>query len=406
MPTPLLMPALSPDMTEGTLARWIKKEGDAFKAGDVIAEIETDKATLEFEAVDNGILGKILVHGGTSGVAINTPIAFLLAEDESASSVALEAAPASTPPPAPPVTLALPHDSGRIVASPLARRMAEQAGLDLRRIAGSGPNGRIVRTDVEAAMRASSVASQAPVVEALPPITTIPVDLPPAGNFELVPHTTMRRVIARRLTEAKQTIPHFYLTVDIAIDALLKIRAELNAGNSLKLSVNDWVIRASALALRKSPAVNAQWSDEGVRLFRNVDVSVAVATPGGLFTPIIRNADQKGLAVISKEMKELASRARENQLKPEEYQGGTFSISNLGMFGIREFAAVINPPQGAILAVGAGDKRPIVKDDALAIATMMTATLSVDHRVIDGSVSAEFLGNLKGLLESPLTMLL
>ena len=450
MTTEILMPALSPTMTEGNLASWLKKEGDTISAGDVIAEIETDKATMEVEAVDEGTLGKILVEAGTEGVAVNTPIAILLeeGEDESALGDAVAkaesksgagdgggggeksddkssdagkpdekeapktSAPADgggTAPPAPT------DDKGdRIFASPLARRMAAQAELDLGSIEGSGPRGRIVKADIEAALKGGApkkaAAAEAPAAaEKAPAAAAPPTDGYP--DFDLVPLSNMRKVIAKRLTEAKQTIPHFYLTIDCEVDTLLAARKELNAKSpegegGFKLSVNDFVIRAASLALRKVPAANASFTDEGFRKYHWVDMSVAVAIPDGLITPIIRQADRKGLAQISNEMKELAAKARDGKLQPEEYQGGTFSISNLGMFGIKQFEAVINPPQGCILAVGAGEQRPVVKDGALAVATVMSCTLSVDHRVVDGAIGAEFLAEFKKLIEDPMSMLL
>jgi len=429
MPINVLMPALSPTMTEGKLARWLKKEGDAVKSGQVLCEIETDKATMEVEAVDEGTLGKILVAGGTEGVKVNTPIAVILEEGESAASAAAPAAapaPVVAAPAAPPSTAAPASkpaaepaaDAGRVFASPLARRMAEQAGLDISAIRGSGPNGRIVKADIDAA-RAGGKAVARPAAPAAAAAASVPAPaavsaaaLAAIGPHKLVPLSTMRRVIARRLTESKQQVPHFYLTVDCVIDRLLAGRAALNARSpekgpgAFKLSVNDFVIKAVAVALRQVPAANASYSDDGILMWDNVDVSVAVAIPGGLITPIVRNADAKGLAQISTEMKDLATRAKDGKLKPEEFQGGGFSISNLGMFGIKEFGAVINPPQGAILAVGAGEQRPIVKDGALAIATVMSCTLSVDHRVIDGAVGAEFLAAFKRIVEDPLAMLL
>jgi pyruvate dehydrogenase E2 component (dihydrolipoamide acetyltransferase) len=426
MPIEILMPALSPTMTEGNLAKWLKKEGEAVKPGDVIAEIETDKATMEVEAVDEGKLGKILVPEGSQGVKVNQTIALLLEEGEDASALAKAPAPAAKPPaaaaqpssaPAAPPSTPAPAQAAkaaaapageRIFASPLARRMAQQAGLDLSRVNGTGPHGRIVKADIDAARaRGAPAAPGAPAAKPMPgaPAPAAPaVGLPP---FTEQPHTTMRKVIARRLTEAKRDAPHFYLTLDCNIDRLLQLRQEVNAKREKdKISVNDFVIKASALALRQVPAANASWTENAVRLYQAADVSVAVATPGGLITPIIRSADTKTLSVISAEMRDLAARARENKLKPEEFQGGTFSVSNLGMYGIREFAAVINPPQGAILAVGAGEQRPIVKDSALAVATMMTCTLSVDHRVVDGVIGAEFLAAFKKLIEDPLTMLI
>jgi pyruvate dehydrogenase E2 component (dihydrolipoamide acetyltransferase) len=442
MPTNILMPALSPTMTEGRLVKWLKKEGDEVKAGDVIAEIETDKATMEVEAVDEGRLQKILVPAGTDGVQVNAAIAVLLGEGEDPSAAPPPApAPKAAPPPAPkppapaaaPAPLAAPAKpeqaapavapapmpagakGDRLFASPLARRIARDTGVDLKSLTGSGPHGRIVKADVEAAKSRGPAAKPAPA-----PIAGAPAAAPAlsaaavAGNIahHVLPHTNIRRVIARRITEAKQHIPHFYLTLDCEIDALLKLRADLNAkapekgDGAYKLSVNDVVIRASAAALRKVPAANAAWSDDGIVMFDAVDISVAVAIPGGLITPIVRNADMKGLAAISNEMKSLAAKAREGKLKLEEFQGGTFSISNLGMFGIKDFAAVINPPQGCILAVGAGEQRPVVKAGALAIATIMSVTLSVDHRVVDGAVGAEYLAAFKKLIEDPITLLL
>jgi pyruvate dehydrogenase E2 component (dihydrolipoyllysine-residue acetyltransferase) len=443
MPIEILMPALSPTMTEGNLARWIKKEGDAVHSGDVLAEIETDKATMEVEAVDDGRVGKILVPEGTQGVKVNQPIALLLGEGEDEAALTALAAPRAQPSvPAPPAETARPvaasapaagqtaparavagnGRNGRIFASPLARRMAQQAGLDLAALTGSGPQGRIVKSDIEAALSAARTPAAAPPAArpAVPPAAALPT-LPgaPALSKERVlalagnppyterPLNAMRRVIARRLTESKQTVPHFYLTIDCEIDALLKIRAELNAkSDAYRISVNDFVIRAAALALRQVPAANASWSDEAILLWDTVDIAVAVALDDGLITPIVKQADRKGLAAIASETKDLAARARAGKLKLEEFQGGTFSISNLGMFGVREFAAVINPPHGGILAVGAGEKRPVVKDGALAVATVMSCTLSCDHRAVDGAVGAQFLAAYKKLVEDPLTMLL
>jgi pyruvate dehydrogenase E2 component (dihydrolipoyllysine-residue acetyltransferase) len=438
MPIEILMPALSPTMTEGNLARWVKKEGDAVRSGDVLAEIETDKATMEVEAVDDGRVGKILVPEGTQGIKVNQPIALLLGEGEDASALATFTAPPAKslptatsggdePQPAPataaPAT-ARHNGNGRIFASPLARRMGQQAGLDLAAIIGSGPQGRIVKADIEAALAAARTAPVvAPPAAHQPAVTTVaPSPLPvttPAFSKERVvalagnapyterPLNAMRRVIARRLTESKQTVPHFYLTMDCEIDSLLKIRSELNAkSDSYRISVNDFVIRAAALALRQIPAANASWSDEAILLWDTVDIAVAVALDDGLITPIVKQADRKGLAQIASETKDLAARARSGKLKLDEFQGGTFSISNLGMFGVREFAAVINPPQGGILAVGAGEKRPVVKDGAFAVATVMSCTLSCDHRAVDGAVAAQFLAAFKKLVEDPLTMLL
>ncbi|MDX2143962.1 MAG: pyruvate dehydrogenase complex dihydrolipoamide acetyltransferase [Rhodospirillaceae bacterium] len=417
MPIQILMPALSPTMTEGKLAKWLKKEGDGVKSGDIIAEIETDKATMEFEAVDEGKIGKILIAEGTENVAVNQPIAILLEEGEDASAVAKASAPkaAATPtaaavaPPAKTPT-ALPQVSptakvaDRIFASPLAKRMAAQAGIDLGAVKGSGPQGRVVRSDVESAM-AGGTAKAAPRVPLHAPSGPVPDFGQP---FTAVPNSSMRKIIAKRLLEAKQSIPHFYLTVECNIDELLRLRAQLNgrANADYKLSVNDFVIKAVAIALRKVPAANATWTDEAIRRYDNVDISVAVATPDGLITPIIRHADKKGLAVISNEMKDLAQRAKDKKLKPEEFQGGGFSISNLGMFGIKEFSAIINPPQSCILAVGKGEQRPIVKNGAIAIANMMNCTLSVDHRSVDGAVGAEFMQAFQSIVEDPLQILL
>ncbi len=434
MPIEIKMPALSPTMTEGNLAKWLKQEGDTVKAGDVIAEIETDKATMEVEAVEEGTLTRILIQAGTEAVKVGTPIAILHEEGEAADAVltpktvsppAQEAAPAAAPAVAAPVALAVSPTlvgDDRIVASPLAKRMAAQAGLDLKTIAGSGPNGRIVKQDVETALAKGLAKPASPA--ASPAVARTPEVQAPAapaalsearvaalggnGAYTLQPHTGMRKTIAKRLSEAKQTVPHFYLTIACELDALLKVRAELNgrSKDQYKLSVNDFVIRASALALKKVPAANASWSDDGVLLWQNADVAVAVAIDGGLITPIVKAAQTKGLAEISNEMKDLGTRAKAGKLKLDEFQGGTFSISNLGMFGISEFSAVINPPHGAILAVGAGEQRPVVKDGALSIATVMTVTLSVDHRVIDGAVGAAFLSAFKGYIEDPLSMLL
>jgi pyruvate dehydrogenase E2 component (dihydrolipoamide acetyltransferase) len=446
MPTPILMPALSPTMSEGNLARWLKKEGEQVAAGDIIAEIETDKATMEVEAVDEGRLGKILVPDGSEGVPVNQPIALLLNEGEDESALAdfeggAKAAPtdgggevATDTAPAP--EAARPGEAGgaprsgavqpakgngadrgeRIFASPLARRMAEQAGIDLARLQGSGPHGRIVKRDIERAMT-DGVAEAPRPAEARAPVEAPAAEAPrapaapppaPAEAYEELKLSNMRKVIARRMVESKQNVPHFYMTMDVEVDALLKLRAELNArpNADYKLSVNDFVIKAAALTLRRMPRCNVAFGGDVLRQYQDIDISVAVAIPDGLITPIVRKADQKGLSTIAAEMKDLAGRAREGKLKPEEFQGGSFSISNLGMYGVKHFEAVINPPQACILAVGAGEQRAVVKDGALAIATVMSCTLSVDHRAVDGALGAEWLKLFKGLIEDPLAMLL
>ncbi|MBK5924261.1 pyruvate dehydrogenase complex dihydrolipoamide acetyltransferase [Rhodovulum sulfidophilum] len=440
MATEILMPALSPTMEEGTLAKWLVKEGDTVSAGDLLAEIETDKATMEFEAVDEGTVGRILIEAGTEGVKVNTPIAVLLEEGESADdidSAATAPAPASAPeapqadaggksapeggsgggsaptaaPPAPST-----GSGERIFASPLARRIAAEKGLDLAAIEGSGPRGRIVRADVEKA----SAAPKAPAASAAPAAS--PAAAMPAGasadavakiyehrEHEVVTLDGMRKTIAARLTEAKQTIPHFYLRRDIRLDALLEFRKTLNdqlGARSIKLSVNDFIIKACALALQQVPKANAVWAGDRILQLKPSDVAVAVAIEGGLFTPVLMDAETKSLSQLSKEMKDLATRARDRKLAPQEYQGGSFAISNLGMFGIDNFDAVINPPHGAILAVGAGVKKPVVNDAGeIEVATVMSVTLSVDHRVIDGALGAELLQAIRDNLENPLAML-
>ncbi len=429
MATNILMPALSPTMTEGTLSRWLKKEGENVHAGDVIAEIETDKATMEVEAVDEGVLGKILIADGTENVKVNEPIAILVDEGEAVPAPAPASAPrpAAAPPASPKPSTAAGaeppkttpqagngHDAGgeRIFVSPLARRMAKQAGLDLATLKGTGPNGRIVKVDIEAALQKPASAAPQPTAAAAGPAPALRPSVPVTAPHRLVPHSSMRKVIARRLTEAKSTIPHFYVSMDVEIDALIRLLSDLNAKSpkdgpdTYLITINDMVIKASAATLRRVPTVNAAWTDDGMALFDDVDISVAVAIPDGLITPIIRRADQKGLATISREMKDLAGRAREGKLKPEEFQGGGFSISNMGMFGVSEFAAIINPPQSAILAVAAGQKRPVVKNDSLAVATVMTCTLSVDHRVVDGALGARWLREFKRIVEDPLSLLL
>jgi pyruvate dehydrogenase E2 component (dihydrolipoyllysine-residue acetyltransferase) len=444
MPVRILMPALSPTMTEGTLAKWHVKEGDAVSSGDVIAEIETDKATMEVEAVDEGKVGKLLVSEGTEGVAVNAPIALLLEEGEDASALEGAAetaggngqakpAPAAPAPAAPqaaapqaaapqasapapqaapaPQPAAQPQDGARTFASPLARRMAKQSGIDLSALNGSGPHGRVVKRDIEAALaggapRAAAAPAAMPQMPAMPAASAEPQPFEP--EFELQPLSSMRKTIAQRLQLSKQTIPHFYLTVDCEIDALLDLRKRLNdkADGAYKLSVNDLIIKICGLALRKVPAANASYTDKGIKLYKSADVAVAVAIDGGLITPIIRDAANQGLEAISSAMKDLAARARDGKLKPEEYQGGTFSISNLGMYGIKQFDAVINPPQGAILAIGAGEQRPVVHNGALAVATVMSCTLSCDHRAVDGAIGAEFLKAFKAMVEEPMAMLL
>ncbi len=426
--TDILMPALSPTMTEGKLARWLKKPGDAVAPGDVIAEIETDKAMMEVEAIDEGTMGEIKVPEGTEGVAVNAVIATLLGGDEKPApkkAEAPKAEKAEAAAPAPQAEKPMPakaaetpapkpmtngHAPGsRIIATPLARRLAKDAGIDLARVTGSGPHGRIVKADLEKAPKSAAAPQQAAGTPSLAKGQDARQLADALGmKYELKPNTSFRKTIARRLTEAKQTVPHFYLTIDCKIDALLDLRKKLNAsaGDGGKVSVNDFVIRASALALRKIPDANVSWSDEGILSYQDVDVSIAVATPNGLITPIIKQADTKSLRQISAEMRDLAARARDGKLKPAEYQGGTFSISNLGMFGIREFAAVINPPQSCILAVGNGEQRAVVEDGELKIATLMTCTLSVDHRAVDGALGAEYLGAYKALIEDPYSLLL
>lgn len=436
----ILMPALSPTMTEGKLAKWHVKVGDTVKSGQVICEIETDKATMEVEAVDEGTIVKLLVAEGTDEVPVGQVIAVLAEEGESVSAAPAAPAPAAAPvsppevkgygaqpaadaevakaapvaAPAPPARSDTRSDSGRVNASPLARRLAEARGIDLAAVTGSGPNGRIVKADLDAAPAKSVAPAPQPVAPAAsaaapsPAPVAAPVAAPPAdAPYEAVKLSNMRKTIARRLAESKQTVPHFYLTVDIRLDALLKLRTELNAalGEGRKLSVNDLTIKALALALHEVPDANVQFAGDQLYKFSRADISVAVAIPGGLVTPVIADAGNKRLSQIAAEMKDLAARARDGKLQPHEYQGGTASLSNLGMYGIKQFDAVINPPQGLILAVGAGEKRPYVVNDALAIATVMSATGSFDHRAIDGAVGAEFMAAFKRLVENPLAML-
>jgi pyruvate dehydrogenase E2 component (dihydrolipoyllysine-residue acetyltransferase) len=437
----ILMPALSPTMEEGALAKWLVKPGDKIEPGQVIAEIETDKAVMEVEAVDEGVVESILVAEGAQGVKVNTPIATLRGEGETAapsqakapaSPSVGKAAPqareedrgATTASSVPAPTGQLPHRGGagaqhaageRVAASPLAKRMAQLAGIDLSGLVGSGPHGRVVKRDIEAVMEKRPLADNRAL--------TVPASSPPAltkvrtlaemgiadGTYRLVPLDMMRKTIARRMTESFRDIPHFPLTIDLDIDQLLKARADINkrfGDSGVKVSVNDFVIRASALALSRVPESNASYTPDGIALHNHADVAVAVAIEGGLITPIIRAAETKGLAQISEEMRDLAKRAKEKRLKPEEYQGGTFSVSNLGMFNIKSFASIINEPQGMIMSVGAGEKRPVVKNDALAIATMMTVTLTCDHRVVDGAIGSAFLKAFRGFIEDPMAMLL
>ncbi len=439
MPTEILMPALSPTMEEGTLAKWHVKEGDTVSSGDIMAEIETDKATMEFEAVDEGVIGKILIAEGTEGVKVNTAIAVLLEEGESADDIGAAPAPAAakakaeessgsepatgapaaaaaTPAPAAPKAA----DGSRVFATPLARRIAAEKGLDLASVTGSGPHGRIVKADVEglSASAAPKAAAAAPATAAAPAAKPALASGPGADavkamyegrEYEEISLNGMRKTIAARLTEAKQSIPHFYLRRDIQLDSLMKFRADLNKqleSRGVKLSVNDFIIKACALALQAVPDANAVWAGDRVLKLKPSDVAVAVAIDGGLFTPVLKDAENKSLSALSAEMKDLATRARDRKLAPHEYQGGSFAISNLGMFGIDNFDAVINPPHGAILAVGAGVKKPVVgKDGELAVATVMSVTLSVDHRVIDGALGAQLLQSIKDSLENPMTML-
>ncbi|GHE86331.1 acetyltransferase component of pyruvate dehydrogenase complex [Aliiroseovarius zhejiangensis] len=431
MATEILMPALSPTMEEGTLAKWLVKEGDEVASGDLLAEIETDKATMEFEAVDEGIIGKILVEEGTEGVKVNTAIAILVEEGEEVGEVAEsapatpaaekadaapdakeESAPAAAKPAAPAPQAA---DGSRIFASPLARRIAADKGLDLAQIKGSGPKGRIIKADVEGATatapKSAPAATSAPAAAA--PAPSVSADTVAAmyegRDFEEVKLDGMRKTIAARLSEAKQTIPHFYLRRDIKLDSLLAFRSQLNKqleSRGVKLSVNDFIIKAVAIALQQVPEANAVWAGDRVLQMKASDVAVAVAIEGGLFTPVLQDADQKSLSSLSTQMKDLAARARDRKLAPHEYQGGSFAISNLGMFGIDNFDAIVNPPHAGILAVGTGVKKPVVGDNGeLTTATVMSVTMSVDHRVIDGAVGANLLKAIVENLENPMTML-
>ncbi|ANM04087.1 pyruvate dehydrogenase complex dihydrolipoyllysine-residue acetyltransferase [Rhizobium phaseoli] len=449
MPINITMPALSPTMEEGNLAKWLVKEGDKVKSGDVIAEIETDKATMEVEAVDEGTVAKLVVAAGTEGVKVNALIAVLAADGEDVAAAAsgagspapakaeaapapkaeaapakAEAAPAAAPAAA---SAAVSAGGNRTFSSPLARRLAREAGIDLSAVAGSGPHGRVVKSDVEAAVAgggakaAAAPAAAAPQAAAAPaPAAAAPkgasedavLKLFEPGSYELVPHDGMRKTIARRLVESKQTIPHFYVSVDCELDALMALRAQLNdaaprkdGAPAYKLSVNDMVIKAMALALRDVPDANVSWTETNMVKHKHADVGVAVSIPGGLITPIIRKAEQKTLSVISNEMRDLGKRAKDRKLKPEEYQGGTSSVSNMGMMGVKNFAAVVNPPHATILAVGAGEQRVVVKNGEMAIATVMSVTLSTDHRCVDGALGAELLQAFKGYIENPMGML-
>jgi pyruvate dehydrogenase E2 component (dihydrolipoamide acetyltransferase) len=434
MPINILMPALSPTMEKGNLAKWLKKEGEAVKPGDVIAEIETDKATMEVEAVDEGVLARIVVPEGTADVPVNQLIAVLAGEGEDVGAAAKAGAtppapkPASAPAPAaasaqgdgrssapPPTPTPTGNGAGRIFSSPLARRLAREAGIDIARIQGSGPHGRVIARDIAAAQ--SGTGLKAPPAAAMPAPVQAPSDdkiraLFEPDSYARVPHDNMRKIIARRLTESKQTIPHFYLTVDCVIDRLLAAREEINASAprdkdgkpAYKLSVNDFVIKALALALQKVPEANVTWTESEMLKHRHSDIGVAVAIPGGLITPVVRKAELKPISVISAEMKDFAARARARKLKPEEYQGGSTAISNLGMYGIRDFAAVINPPHATILAVGAGEERAVVRKGAVTVANVMTCTLSTDHRAVDGALGAELMAAFKALIENPVMM--
>ena len=444
----ILMPALSPTMESGTLSKWLKKEGDAVKSGDVIAEIETDKATMEVEAVDEGTIGKILVAEGTADVPVNQPIAILLEEGEDASAAAApapaaapksapkdeakaeekpaEPAPAPAPAPAPkadaapapqvskPAPAPAPQGHGkRIFASPLARRIAKDRGIELSQVKGSGPHGRVVKADVEG-FTPGAGAGQAAGKFGFPlmPDDTIRA-LFAEGSYDVVPHSSMRRTIATRMQESKVVVPHYYLAMDVDLDRLMEVREELNAGAPVedgkpiwRLSVNDFIIKALALTLKKHPEANATWTETGMLMHHNVDIGVAVAMPDGLITPILRKAEEKSLPEISTEMSELARRARDKRLKPMEYQGGTTAISNLGMYGVKHFTAVVNPPHSTILAVSAGEKRAVVRDDQIVIATQMTVTVSCDHRVLDGAQSAMMMQTFKRYIEKPLSLFL
>ena len=445
------MPALSPTMEEGTLAKWHVKVGDEVRSGDVIAEIETDKATMEVEAVDEGVVEALLVPEGTEEVKVNTPIARLKVEGEAAAPTPPQSPQATAAPkgeqkaqvsslpgggvreadgggakpqqaeakPAPPQSASHHEGDDRVLASPLARRMAQQAGIDLSQVKGSGPHGRVIRRDLEELKGAAAAKPGAVSAPAAPKPGAAPAAEPrrvqsleqqgiPAGSYDLVPLAGMKKTIARRMTDSFRDVPHFPLTIDMELDALLAARAKVNAlleKDGVKVSVNDMLIKAAAIALKRAPDANASYTPEGIAYHHHADIAVAVAIEGGLITPIVRAAETKGLAEIAREMKDLAERARTRKLKPEEFQGGTFSISNLGMFGIKSFASIINEPQGAILSVGVGEKRPVVRGDQLAVATVMSVTLTCDHRVVDGAIGARWLGAFKALVEDPITMI-
>lgn len=438
MPIDILMPALSPTMEEGNLAKWLVKEGDSVSSGDVLAEIETDKATMEVESIDEGVIGKIFVEAGTEGVKVNARIAVILEEGEDASAISSEApttkAEAEKPAPAKseaaPANMPAPAkaESGssgdRVFSSPLARRLAKESGIDIAAVKGSGPRNRVIKRDVEEAIASGGTtasAQTAPAAKAAAAPSSAPsgmsddavLKLYADDSYELVPHDGMRKTIAARLTEAKQTIPHFYLTIDCDLDALLALRSQLNAAApkdaegkpAYKISVNDMVIKAHALSLRAVPEANVSWSAGGMLKHKHSDIGVAVSIPGGLITPIITRAEEKSLSTISSEMKDLAKRARDRKLQPQEYQGGTSAVSNLGMFGVKDFAAIVNPPHGSILAVGAGTQQAVIKDGAVAAATIMSVTLSTDHRAVDGALGAELMQAFKGFIENPMSML-
>lgn len=443
MPINITMPALSPTMEEGNLSKWLVKEGDKIAPGDVIAEIETDKATMEVEAVDEGTIAKIVVPAGSEGVKVNALIAILAEEGEDVAAAAKgaasapkaeakaetpkeepkpAAAPVATPAPAKAEQPAAVNKGDRVFASPLARRIAKESGVDIAVVKGTGPHGRVVQRDVEAALAAGGVKAAAPKAEAVSATAPKPMSddavlkLFEEGTYEIVPHDGMRKTIARRLVESKQTVPHFYLTIDCELDALLALRSQINVAAPMiktekgevpayKLSVNDLVIKAVALALRDIPEANVSWTEGGMVKHKRADVGVAVSIPGGLITPIVRQSESKTLSAISNEMKDLAKRARDRKLKPEEYQGGSTSVSNLGMFGVKDFAAIINPPHATIFAIGAGEQRAVVKNGEIKVATVMSVTLSTDHRAVDGALAAELAQAFKRHIENPMGML-